>query len=61
MAWTGLVHRDPDKLPVQFPVPGQVIASEGEQKAARALKEAARVMASSPAALQLRCNKHSSH
>jgi len=32
----------------------KVIASEGEQKAARALKEAARVMASSPAALQLR-------
>ena len=37
-----------------------MIASEGEQKAARALMEAARVMASSPAALQLRCNNYSS-
>ena len=32
----------------------QVIASEGEQKSAKALMEAARIMASSPSALQLR-------
>lgn len=32
----------------------QVIAAEGEQKASRALKEAAEVIAESPAALQLR-------
>ncbi len=32
----------------------QVIAAEGEQKASRALKEAADVIAQSPAALQLR-------
>ena len=32
----------------------QVIASEGEQKAAKALKEAADIIAQSPAALQLR-------
>ena len=32
----------------------QVIAAEGEQKASRALKEAADVMVQSPAALQLR-------
>ena len=32
----------------------QVIAAEGEQKAARALKEAAEVISSSSAALQLR-------
>ena len=32
----------------------QVVAAEGEQKASRALKEAADVMAESPAALQLR-------
>lgn len=32
----------------------QVIAAEGEQKSARALKEAAEVIAQSPAALQLR-------
>lgn len=32
----------------------QVIAAEGEQKASRALKEAAEVIAQSPAALQLR-------
>jgi erythrocyte band 7 integral membrane protein len=31
-----------------------VIAAEGEQKSARALKEAAEVIAQSPAALQLR-------
>ncbi|RWS19125.1 Band 7 protein-like protein, partial [Leptotrombidium deliense] len=31
-----------------------VIAAEGEQKASRALKEAAEVIAQSPAALQLR-------
>ena len=33
---------------------GQVIASEGEQKSSKALKEAADVLATSPAALQLR-------
>lgn len=33
---------------------GQVVAAEGEQKASRALKEAADVIAESPAALQLR-------
>jgi len=32
----------------------QVIAAEGEQKASRALKEAAEVIAQSPAAIQLR-------
>lgn len=32
----------------------QVIAAEGEQKAARALKEAADIMAESPATMQLR-------
>lgn len=32
----------------------QVIAAEGEQKSARALKEAAEVIAQSPAAIQLR-------
>ena len=32
----------------------QVIAAEGEQKASRALKEAADVMTESPAAMQLR-------
>jgi len=32
----------------------QVIAAEGEQKASRALKEAADVISQSPAALQLR-------
>lgn len=32
----------------------QVIAAEGEQKAARSLKEAAEVIAESPSALQLR-------
>ena len=32
----------------------QVIASEGEQKASKALKEAADIIAQSPAALQLR-------
>ena len=32
----------------------KVIASEGEQKAAKALKEAADVISQSPAALQLR-------
>jgi len=32
----------------------QVIAAEGEQKASRALKEAAEVISESPAALQLR-------
>ena len=32
----------------------QVIASEGEQKSAKALMEAAKIMASSPSALQLR-------
>jgi hypothetical protein len=32
----------------------QVIASEGEQKASRALKEAADILSTSPAALQLR-------
>ena len=32
----------------------QVIAAEGEQKASRALKEAAEVISMSPAALQLR-------
>jgi len=32
----------------------QVIAAEGEQKASRALKEAAEVISQSPAALQLR-------
>lgn len=32
----------------------QVVAAEGEQKASRALKEAADVIAESPAALQLR-------
>ena len=32
----------------------QVIAAEGEQKASRALKEAADVIGQSPAALQLR-------
>ena len=32
----------------------QVIAAEGEQKASRALKEAAEVIAESPSALQLR-------
>ena len=32
----------------------KVIAAEGEQKASRALKEAAEVIADSPAALQLR-------
>ena len=32
----------------------QVIAAEGEQKAARALKEAADIISESPAALQLR-------
>ena len=31
-----------------------MIASEGEQKSAKALMEAARIMASSPSALQLR-------
>jgi len=34
--------------------PVQVIAAEGEQKASRALKEAADVINQSPAALQLR-------
>ena len=34
---------------------GQVIAAEGEQKASRALREAAEVIAESPSALQLRC------
>ena len=33
---------------------GQVIAAEGEQKASRALREAAEVIAESPSALQLR-------
>jgi len=32
----------------------QVIAAEGEQKASRALKKAAEVIAQSPAAIQLR-------
>ena len=32
----------------------QVIASEGEQKSSRALKEAADILSTSPAALQLR-------
>lgn len=32
----------------------QVIAAEGEQKASRALKEAAEVISESPSALQLR-------
>lgn len=32
----------------------KVIAAEGEHKASRALKEAAEVMSSSPAAIQLR-------
>ena len=32
----------------------KVIAAEGEQKASRSLREAANVIASSPAALQLR-------
>lgn len=32
----------------------KVIAAEGEQKASRALKEAAEVIAESPAAIQLR-------
>jgi len=32
----------------------QVIAAEGEQKASRALKEAAEVISQSPSALQLR-------
>ena len=32
----------------------QVIAAEGEQKASRALKEAAEVMSESPATIQLR-------
>lgn len=32
----------------------QVVAAEGEQKASRALKEAADVISESPAALQLR-------
>ena len=35
-------------------IPVQVIAAEGEQKASRALKEAADVINQSPAALQLR-------
>ena len=37
-----------------IPVVTQVIASEGEQKSAKALMEAAKIMASSPSALQLR-------
>lgn len=32
----------------------QVLAAEGEQRASRALKEAADIMAQSPAAIQLR-------
>jgi erythrocyte band 7 integral membrane protein len=32
----------------------QVVAAEGEQKASRALKEAADIMTESPAAIQLR-------
>ena len=36
----------------------KVIASEGEQKAAKALKEAADVISQSPAALQLRWSVH---
>ena len=35
-------------------VDDQVIAAEGEQKASRALREAAEVIAESPSALQLR-------
>ena len=35
----------------------QVIAAEGEQKASRALKEAAEVIQESPAALQVRKSK----
>ena len=35
-------------------ISNKVIAAEGEQKSARALKEAAEVIAQSPAALQLR-------
>ena len=34
--------------------PVQVIAAEGEQKASKALREAAEVIAESPSALQLR-------
>ncbi|KAH9378723.1 hypothetical protein HPB48_013017 [Haemaphysalis longicornis] len=37
-----------------FLAAAQLIAAEGEQKASRALKEAADTMARSPAALQLR-------
>lgn len=37
-----------------FNIYDQVVAAEGEQKASRALKEAADVIAESPAALQLR-------
>ena len=37
-----------------IPLVTQVIASEGEQKSAKALMEAAKIMASSPSALQLR-------
>ena len=36
----------------------QVIAAEGEQKASRALREAAEVIAESPSALQLRSELH---
>ncbi|GBN23446.1 Band 7 protein AAEL010189 [Araneus ventricosus] len=44
-----------DLRTLTFDVPPQeVIAAEGEQKASRALKEAAEVIAQSPAALQLR-------
>jgi erythrocyte band 7 integral membrane protein len=39
---------------MMFKFPFQVIAAEGEMKASRSLKEAADVMAESPAALQLR-------
>ena len=39
---------------IEFIIYMQVIAAEGEQKASRALKEAADVISQSPSALQLR-------
>ena len=60
------VHRKDVRLPVQLQramaaeaeatreARAKVIAAEGEQRASRALKEAAEVIACSPAALQLR-------
>lgn len=65
--WIAAVYYSKDvRLPVQLQramaaeaeaareARAKVIAAEGEQKASRALKEAAEVIAESPAALQLR-------